>query len=157
MGIESIVPVISAVGSLLGGAGSLGSIFGGGGRQNTPEPAPVQGPPATGAAAPDQTSFVRPAGAAAPSFLGLSSQMTPVQQRAAIATGAVGGQQSSFRDPATAAYYKNLVLNDLVGEGGGVKPGAQILPVEQQYVSQVLNQQPRADTPESFLSAVMRS
>lgn len=157
MGIEAVVPVISAIGSLLGGAGAVGSIFGGHGRAPSPEAAPVQGPPATGAAAPDQTSFVRPAGAAAPTFLGLSSQMTPIQQRAAIATGAVGGQQSSFRDPAAAAYYKNLVLNDLVGQGGAVKPGAQILPVERQYVSQVLNQQPRAETPESFLSAVMRS
>lgn len=155
MGAE-IIPFISAVGSLLGGGGSLFQAFGGGGQRaaEPPQPAPVAGPPGP---PPDQTSFSRPAGMDAPAFLGMNSQMTPIQQRASIATRAVSGDESAFRDPATQEYYKNLVLRDVVGDGGTVRPGASILPSEKQYLSSVMGRQPNTDTPESFLSALLRS
>lgn len=151
---KEIVPLISAIGSLLGGGGSLFQAFGGGQRRaEPPAPAPVAGPPGP---PPDQTSFSRPAGMDAPTFLGMSSQMTPLQQRSAITTRAVSGDESAYRDPATNEYYKNLVLRDVVGDNGAVKPGAEILPSERQYLASVVGRQPNTDTTESFLSALLR-
>src|SRR3990167_5814967 len=141
MGAE-LFPAISAISSLMGAGTSLFQAFGGGGggRAEPPAPAPVAGPPGP---SPDMTSFSRPTGMDAPAFLGMSSQMTPIQQRSSIATKGTSGEESAFRDPATQEYYKNLVLRDVVGDGGTVRPGASILPIERQYLSSVYGREPQ--------------
>lgn len=88
-----------------------------------------------------------------PGFVGQG--LTPIQQRSQIATlGAKGDQR--FASPEAQAYYRQVLFNDLVGPEGTVKPGSQILPIEREYAVNVLGQQPRTDTPESFLSIFQR-
>ncbi len=152
MGAPIIGSVISGIFSL---ASSLmgGGRGGGGGTQVLQPRGPKEpkGPPA------DLTKFQRPLQPMeAPAFLEMSGQMSPLQQRSQIATYGSSADDSRYRDPATLDYYRSLVLSDLVGSGGGVNPGAEPLPIERQFVTN-LGQTPRADTTESFLSALLRA
>jgi hypothetical protein len=92
----------------------------------------------------------------APMFLGLSSQMTPLQQRSAIATQATSGGDKSFNDPETLKYYRQLALSSLMDDKGGVAPNTDITDIEKQFMRQ-LGQEPRNDSTESFLSALERA
>jgi hypothetical protein len=65
-------------------------------------------------------------------FLGLSSQMTPLQQRSAIATQATSGGDKSFNDPETLKYYRQLALSSLMDDKGGVAPNTDITDIEKQ-------------------------
>lgn len=147
------VPVIQAVASIIGAGSQLG-IFGGGGKKEA-APAP-QAPPVPQGPPPDQERFEKPAPINPPAYLAMGTGLTPIQQRAMIATRGSAGDDSAYRDPETLNYYRNIVLNSLVGEGGGVVPGAEVLPVERQYL-QSFGESPRTETPESFLSALLRA
>lgn len=145
------ISAITAIASLA--QGISGFVGGGGG---SPQVAP-QAPPKPKGPPKDLTKFSRPGEIGqAPSFLQLSSGMTPLQQRAAIATYGVSGNESKYRDPAVVDYYRNLVLSDVVGAGGTVKPGGSYLPIEKEYLTQ-LGQTPQNESTESFLSALTRA
>lgn len=90
--------------------------------------------------------------ASAPVFLGLSSQMTPQQQRTAIATNAVSGSGSGT-DPEALSFYRQLALQSLVDDKGQFADYSQITPIELEYMSR-LGKTPRKPTTESYLSAL---
>ena len=150
MGIETIIGIVGALGSLAGGARGL---FGNH-KQNTVDvaPAPVPaGPPADLTA--DQIAAQKGALPTAPNFLQFGTGMTNQQKRAQIATLGTQGNDSRWADPATKEFYKKLLVADYdptKGLSGGV------LPVEKQYAENVLGVKPRADTTESLLSAILR-
>ena len=154
----SIASVFSGVSTILQAANTAKQLFGGGGQRGfdtQPNPPPV---PSGKATEPDKTEFDVPGAIDAPGFLQLGSSMTPIQQRSKIATYGVSGDAGAYRDPATIEFYKNLVTRDLVDPSTRkVRAGAQVLPVERQFVTDVLGQSPRADTADSFLSALYRS
>lgn len=106
---------------------------------------------------PDQTSFQRPQTLdGAPNYLmtsgGLNSAMTPLQQRAHIATQGASGDLGA--DPEVIDYYKNLALRSMVDQKG--KAFGEPLPIEREYLEQVLGQSPYNASTESFLSALLR-
>lgn len=150
MGIETIIGIVGALGSLAGGARGL---FGNH-KQNTVDvaPAPVPaGPPADLTA--DQIAARKGGLPTAPNFLQFGTGMTNQQKRAQIATLGTQGNDSRWTDPAAKDLYKNLVLADYdptKGLAGGV------LPVERQYIEQKIGAKPRADTTESIISALLR-
>ena len=158
-----IVPIISAVATVAGTAAKFAGAF----DQPVPEGPTYQigGPggevgAAEAALPPDRMAFgdVRPGELMdAPSFLRLGTDMTDVQKRANIATRAVAGDDASFRDPAAQDYYRNLALYGLTDPSGSVIPGAEPLPIERQYLEQVVGVQPNTGTTESFLSALLRA
>lgn len=164
MGAETI-GIITAISGIASAFSQVAGAFGGGPKQpkapRTPEP---QAPPVPPGPPEDMMSFgdVRPGALPdAPNFLrqgsgGLSPEMNPQQQRATIATRGVGGESSAYRDPATLDYYKNLALYTLTEPGGGVPEGLSPLPIERQFVNQVIGEPARTDTTESFLSALLR-
>jgi|CXWL01.1.fsa_nt_gi hypothetical protein len=88
-----------------------------------------------------------------PGFLRFSPGMTSLQKRAQIATYGTQSGDSRFSDPATKDYYKNLLLSEYDPAKG--LPGG-VLPIEKQFASNVFGVQPRADSTESFLSALLR-
>ncbi len=122
-------------------------------------PAPQTPAAPTGPATqPDVTSFTRPAAGSPPGFLGPGlAGLTPIQQRTKSATLGTSGSDSRFRDPEALSFYKNLLFRDVVGDDGAVIPGASITPIEKQFLKQGFGQTPQADTPESFLSALLRT
>ena len=89
----------------------------------------------------------------APSYLGLSPQMTNLQKRTAIATAGLSGNDPRFRDSETYNYYRNLALNDIG------KNKSEITSVETQYLDQVFNGggKPGDTSREGFLSKLFRS
>lgn len=116
-------------------------------------PARVPGPE------PDRTNFSdnRPMQLeGAPNFLQLGSGLSPQQQRSRIATMGVAGEDARFRDDAARDYYRNLSLYTLTDPSGNVASGARVLPIERQYLKQVYGQEPRTDSIESYLSALLR-
>lgn len=162
MGVETI-GIITAISSI---ASALSGVAGAFGQKDpkAPKLPEAAAPPVPAGPPPDMMSFggVRPGELMdAPNFLmqgsgGLNPQMTPQQQRAAIATRGVAGESSAYRDPATLDYYKNLALHSLTDPSGSVPEGIKPLPIEEQFVSQVLGEPPRAGSTESFLSALIR-
>ena len=148
---------ITAIAAFASLASTIGGFTKRGGRSSGGMPA-GQAPPVPAGPPADLTTFQRPSSLEpAPNFLQLVAGMSPLQQRSKIATYGTSGENSAFRDPATVSYYRNLVLTDLVGPEGTVKPGASYLPVEKQYLTEALGQPPRNESTESFLSALMRS
>lgn len=145
----------SAIGMFLAkaiGTAIIGGIaqkqFGGGAGGGAPAPAPT---PVPKGPAPDLATFERPEAMMASPTLGMSSSMTPLQQRTAIATQGVAGTGGASAQE----YYKNLAMRSMVGEGG--EATGEFLPIEQQYVEQVLGQNiNKPDSTASFLSALMR-
>lgn len=150
MGIETIIAAVAAAGSLASGAKAMFS----GDKSQTPQiaAAPVPaGPPADLTS--DALAGMKPSSVNEPGYLRFSPGMTNLQKRAQIATFGTQSGDSRFSDPDTKAYYKNLLLSDYdptKGIAGG------ILPIERQYASNVLGQQPKNDSFEAFLSAINR-
>ena len=125
------------------------------------QPGSLPGPPKL---SPDISNFrgVRPGQPpSGPAFLmgegGLSSGMTDLQRRANVATRATQGEASGYRDPATLEYYRNLALHSLTDPRGDVLANARVLPIERQYLTDILGQQPRNESVASFLSALLRA
>lgn len=119
------------------------------------------GPPAP---APDLANFakVRPSTPpTGPGFIqgagGLSPGMTDLQRRASIASQATQGDASAYRDPATLDYYRNLAVHSMTDPSGAVRANSIVLPIERQYLAEILGQQPRDESVASFLSALLRS
>jgi hypothetical protein len=105
-------------------------------------------------ATPQTAPWTRPGSApTAPGGLGFDGGMTSLQQRSAIATGGTNADAGIYRDPAVVDYYRNLALFDLLGANNQPAQGAQVLPVEQQYLSQVTGAQPGSSL-EDFLRAL---
>lgn len=146
--------VIKTIGTVLSVASAAQSAFGGG-KESPKAPADPK-PPAGVGAEPDLSKFEVPGETNAPGFMGLSSQMTPLQQRSAITTGGVSGDASQFRDPAALDYYKNIIMRDVLSPEGTVKEGASVLPIERQYLQQVMGKTPQSDSVESFLTQLVR-
>ena len=61
-----------------------------------------------------------------PAFLGLSSAMTPMQQRTAIAAGALNADDPRWRDPMTMGFYRKLMFDSLNNT-------SELAPIEQQF------------------------
>ncbi len=95
-----------------------------------------------------------PGGGDAPAFLGLSPQMTGLQQRTAIATGGTTGGDPKYNDPATVDYYRNLAFRDFLGPGGDVL--GQPTGVERQYTQGLGYDERGGNTTESFLNSLLR-
>ena len=83
----------------------------------------------------------------APGYLDMSPQMTPMQQRTAIATGALSTNDPRYRDPETLSHYQSQAFNS-------INTPENITPVEKQFVSQVGGNQPVDETVGAFLSAL---
>lgn len=145
--LTSIIAAVAALGSLAAGASQFV-----GRKSSGPEiaPAPVPAGPPSDLSADELKGRSPTAPPVAPNFLQFGSGMTNQQKRAQIATFGSQGSDSRFTDPATRDYYKKLVNYDYA------QPGFNILPVERQFASNVLGAKPRADSAESFLSAILR-
>lgn len=90
----------------------------------------------------------------APAFLGLSSAMTPLQQRTAIATKGTSGDSSAV-DPEVLKYYRNIALKTLMDDKGRFAPETDITDIERQFLKQA-GLKP-GNTTQSFLSALERA
>jgi len=84
------------------------------------------------------TAFARPGMIGIPSGLDLSPGMSSLQQRTAIATNALYGDNSVYRSDEAKDYYKNLLNRDLIGNDGKIGDMGQLMPIESQYLQQVL-------------------
>jgi hypothetical protein len=99
-----------------------------------------------------------------PTFAGISSSMSPEQQRARIASIGTQGQWSSVARPksgpyaqmgvgdALQNYYRQIVMSSLTDPQGSPVQGGNILPVERQYIEQLTGNQLRDDSIGHFLS-----
>lgn len=110
----------------------------------------------------DRSNFanVRPsAPPSGPGFIqgGLSSGMTDIQRRSSIASQATQGESGAYRDPAVLDYYRNLAMHSMTDPSGAVRSDSIVLPIERQYITDILGQQPRDESVASFLSALLRS
>ena len=100
-----------------------------------------------------QSGFARPAAMPSPHFLSLDGGMTPLQARTAVATYGVNASDGMWRDPAATEYYKNELLRSLVGDSGELGDYGSVLPIEHQFLQQVLGLSYGADT-KSLVSAL---
>lgn len=115
----------------------------------SPRPQQQQKPKPT-----QQHAWQRPGQAPqAPGGLNFDPAMTPLQQRAAVATGGTNADAGIYRDPAVQEYYRNLALYSLLGPNNKPAQGAQVLPIERQYISQVTGAQP-GESLDDFLRAL---
>ena len=112
----------------------------------------------------DRTNFanVRPSSPpSGPGFIqgagGLNPGMTDIQRRSNIASQATQGEASAYRDPATLDYYRNLAIHSMTDPSGAVRTDSIVLPIERQYLTEILGEQPRDESVASFLSALLRS
>ena len=94
---------------------------------------------------PPDFSLQRPDALEAPAFLGLGNAMTPLQQRAKLATFGTGSEVGGYRSEPALDFYKNLFLRSVIGDDGQIAEGAQLLPVEAQYIQQNLGLDPGPD------------
>jgi hypothetical protein len=166
------------VGSLLGGplgaivgGGVGGSLFGGkdkGGAPSAPNVTAPQ-PPKAPSEQPDTTNFgAQPGAMELPTFLGINSSMSPLQQRSRLATLSTSGGFGGIARPSVGTYagqglgdvaqafYKNIALRSLTDPSGNPVQGSEILPVEKQYMTSVLGQPLQRDTIEHFLTLLQR-
>lgn len=100
-----------------------------------------------------QQSFMRPMEMPTPNFLGLTSAMTPLQQRSAIASRGVAGQGGAYTSPEAQEYYSNLLQRALIGESGDLAGLDTLLPIDMQFLAQVMGIENPADT-SALLSAL---
>lgn len=70
------------------------------------------------------------------SFIGPG--MSDLQQRALISTYGTQGVNSAFRTDPVRRYYANLLSRGLISDTGAPVQNPYVLPIEQQYASQVL-------------------
>lgn len=126
-GIAAVVPVVKALGSVLGAVGTARQAFG---SREQPRAPTVQQP--APAPALQEEPFVpeRPDAVERPEALSELAAFSPLQERTALATrGLEAGLGTSEQN-----YYTNLLQRSLVGEGGQVTAGQDFLaPVEQQF------------------------
>ena len=83
----------------------------------------------------------------APGYLGLSSAMTPLQQRTAIASGALNSNDPRYKDPDALKYYQSQAFNS-------IRSPENIAPVEKQFNKSLSGRDPADDTIGAFLSAL---
>ena len=83
----------------------------------------------------------------APTYLGLSNAMTPLQQRTAIAAGALNSNDPRYKDPDALQYYMSQAFNNITDT-------SNIAPVEQQFISSLGGSAPADDSVGGFLSAL---
>jgi hypothetical protein len=156
---DIVHPLSGFIGDTFFRGATAKDVIGQGDKPDEGGPAPAGGPkaPEDKATLPDLTEFgdarASMQNVSAPGFVGQG--LTPIQQRSQIATLGTKGDQR-FASPEAQRYYQAVLFNDLVGDEGTVKPGSQILPIEREYAVNVLGQQPRTDSPESFLSIFQR-
>lgn len=113
---------------------------------------------------PDRTQFDVPEEQAPPTFLGISSSMSPTQQRARLATLGTQGDYGGIPRPregpyagmgiadVAQSYYRNIALRSLLDEQGLVRGDASILPVEWEYLERLSGQPRRRETTEHYLT-----
>lgn len=145
----------SLLGTLAIGLGALGAgtaLLGGKSKTKTPTIPPIAGPAGP---APDPTSFTKPGAQARPPLLSYGMGLTPIQERAAITTGALQGQ-SMYRDPQAIDYYKNLAQRSFIKDDSTYADYGDVLPIEKQFIEQILGQQIRTPSTQGFLAALMR-
>lgn len=104
-----------------------------------PEPEPVPEPVIP--------MLERPAPVRIPAFLGIQNAMTPVQARSRIATFGVGGEGGSFRDPVAQDVLRNFIERAALTDEGEFVPDARLLPVETQYLRDVMGLDVQPTTP----------
>lgn len=152
--MAAISTIAGVVAALAAAASSAYSISQSGKSSKAPDiaPAPVPAGPAADLTA-EGLAGKKPSSINEPGFLRFSPGMTSLQKRAQIATYGTQSGDSRFSDPATKDYYKNLLLSEYDPAKG--LPGG-VLPIEKQFASNVFGVQPRADSTESFLSALLR-
>lgn len=147
--------------------GGLGGALLGSGKQSSPGinvPGAPQ-PPQAKSELPDQTNFgAQPGAASIPTFLGVNSSQSPIQQRTRLATLGTQGSYGGISRPTQGdyagqgvgdvaqAYYKNIALRSLTDPSGNPIAGAEISPVEWRYVTEVLGKSKQRDTLEHFLT-----
>lgn len=107
----------------------------------------------SGQRAATQQSFIRPEVVPAPQFLGLTSAMSPLQMRSAIASRAIAGQGGEYTSPEAASFYDNLLQRSLIGDTGDLFGLDTLLPIDLQYLAQIRGIENPADT-RSLLSAL---
>lgn len=93
-----------------------------------------------------EQSFTRPKQMPTPQFLGLSSAMSPLQMRTAIASRAIAGQAGEYTSPEAQAFYDNLLQRALIGDEGDLFGLDALLPIDLQYLAQIRGIQNPADT-----------
>lgn len=82
--------------------------------------------------------YSRPDALNEPSNLGLNPEMVDLQRRASIASRGIAGNEGTFRDQSAQDYYKNLFLRSFINDKGGAGQFNDILPIELQYMRQVM-------------------
>lgn len=101
----------------------------------------------------DAMTYFRPEPAPTPAFLGLSSAMSPLQMRSAVASRAVAGGQGEYTSPEAATFYDNLLRRALISDTGDLYGLDTLLPIDLQYLAQIRGIQSPADT-QSLLAAL---
>ena len=81
--------------------------------------------------------LTRPGAMGIPQGLHVPQYMNPLQQRSYIATQGTEGQ-GAYREPGAQQYWTNLAMRDMLGAGGEVIPGQNMLPIELQYMRNVM-------------------
>lgn len=84
-----------------------------------------------------QESVMRPMEMPIPQFLSLSSAMTPLQMRTAIASRAVAGPGGQYTSPEAQSFYDNLLKRSLIGDDNSLFGLDTLLPIDLQYLAQV--------------------
>ena len=156
LGSKALGSMLNPVGAITGGLGGSGK-SGGSGRSGTAMLAPAAPtPPAAKSLAPDKTNFgAQPEMISPPTWMGLNSSMTPEQQRSRVATMALAGDNSAYRSDEASNYYKNVAQRSFTDPEGNIVEGAAPLPIESQYVQNVLGRQLSNDTTANFLTQLL--
>lgn len=98
-------------------------------------------------------NFTPPAAMQAPASLRLNPQMTELQQRTMVASRGTQGDDSRYRTEEAQNFYRNLLQRALIGQGGAVNPLSSLLPVDMQFIQQVLGIKP-PDSSSALLQAI---
>lgn len=149
--VTALLPALQAVAGIASAVGALG---GGQKQQSYSPPVVTQDIPTI---EPEKTSFDYPDEGKPPQFLQMSGSLTPLQARSMIATYGVSNEGSQWRDPETVSYYKNLALRSFVDPNTKAALDDAPLPIEEQYLTQVLGQTPRSPGTSGFLNALLRA
>lgn len=90
-----------------------------------------------------------------PPYLNLPPNLTPLQQRSAIATPGVGTGGGLFRSDDVFDFYSNLLSNQLIDDQGNITNEnlrESLLPIERQFITQQLGFEPTSTS--DLLSAM---
>lgn len=94
-----------------------------------------------------EQSFARPPAPMTPESLGLGlGGLTPLQMRSKIATQAVAGWGGEFRSPQAVDFYTTLLQRHLIGESGELAGLDTLLPIDMQFLAQIMGIENPADT-----------